>query len=121
VTDDRFDDYVDEESISDFVPQDLGADGDLEASAGGDAEADAGRDVVADPEPDADADADANIDDAIDEPGTWGLPDATGVSSVDAAMAELGRLDELPTGEHVAVYEGLHRQLQDALADLDGS
>jgi len=40
---------------------------------------------------------------------------------VDAAITELARLDELPTSEHVAVYEGLHRQLQDALADLDGS
>jgi hypothetical protein len=93
VTDDRFDDYVDEESISDFAAQDAGLE----------------------------TDADTGIDGAIDEPGTGALPDATGVSSVDAAMAELARLDELPTSEHVAVYEGLHRQLQDALADLDGS
>ncbi len=91
MTDDRFDDYVDEESSSDFAAQD------------------------------AETDADTAIESAIDEPGTWALPDATGVSSVDEAMAELARLDELPTSEHVAVYEGLHRQLQDALADLDGS
>ncbi len=55
------------------------------------------------------------------EAAAWMRPESTGVSSVDAAIEELARLDELPTGEHVAVYEGLHRQLQDALADLDGS
>jgi hypothetical protein len=98
VTDDRFDDYVDEESISDFEAQD---------------------ELQHDTE--HRTDAERGLESAIDEPGTWALPDTTGVSSVDAAMAELGRLDELPTSEHVAVYEGLHRQLQDALADLDGS
>jgi hypothetical protein len=55
------------------------------------------------------------------EATTWTRPNSTGVPSVDAAIEELARLDELPTGEHVGVYEGLHRQLQDALADLDGS
>jgi hypothetical protein len=108
VTDDRFDDYVDEESVSDFVAQD--ADG-----------SDVGPDAATDTHIEAETESDANIDSAIDEPGTWALPDATGVSSVDAALTELARLDELPTSEHVAVYEGLHRQLQDALADLDGS
>ena len=108
MTDDRFDDYVDEESVSDFVAEDV---------AGSDVETDAATDATIEPE----AESDADIDSAIDEPGTWALPDATGVSSVDAAITELARLDELPTSEHVAVYEGLHRQLQDALADLDGS
>jgi hypothetical protein len=99
VTDDRFDDYVDEESLTDFVAED--ADGDTET----------------DPE------SDTSIDSAIDvpDPGAWTRPASTGVASVDAAVEELARLDELPTSEHVAVYEGLHRQLQDALADLDGS
>jgi hypothetical protein len=82
VTDDRFDDYVDEESIPD-----TGAGSEIDAA----------------------------------EPAAWTRPGATGVASVDAAIEELVRLDELPTSEHVAVYEGLHRQLQDALADLDGS
>ncbi len=118
MTDDRFDDYVDEESISDFATQDADTAGDVETDASRDLETDDG-DVAADLE--TIADADTAIESAIDEPGTWSLPDATGVSSVDAAMAELGRLDELPTSEHVAVYEDLHRQLQDALADLDGS
>jgi len=103
VTDDRFDDYVDEESISDFAARDVDTASDLEL------------DAASDPQTGTD------IDSAIDEPAMWALPDATGVSSVDAAIAELARLDELPTSEHVAVYEGIHRQLQDALADLDGS
>ena len=66
---------------------------------------------------------DATILSEVDAPeaAAWTRPDSTGVSSVDAAIEELARLDELPTGEHVAVYEGLHRQLQDSLADLDGS
>ena len=106
MTDDRFDDYIDEESISDFAAPDAGDN--AAASPDADLETD-------------DAHADTGIDSARDEPGMWALPDATGVASVDAAMAELARLDELPTSEHVAVYEGLHRQLQDALADLDGS
>jgi hypothetical protein len=110
-TDHRFDDYVDEESITDFV-----ADGDV---SGSELETDAATDLETVTE--TELQTDPNIDAAIDEPGARALPDATGVSSVDAAMAELGRLDELPTSEHVAVYEGLHRQLQDALADLDGS
>jgi hypothetical protein len=72
-------------------------------------------------------DADAAIDDDMDidagapEPATWTRPDSTGVASVDAAIQELARLDQLPTSEHAPVYDGLHRQLQDALADLDGA
>jgi hypothetical protein len=101
VTDDRFDDYVDEESANDFVAE----------------HPDAGSDVDADLETDSSSDSEVEAP----RPGAWARPASTGVSSVDAAIEELARLDELPTSEHVAVYEGLHRQLQDALADLDGS
>lgn len=68
-------------------------------------------------------DADSRVEDADTTPGpaAWTRPDATGVPSVDAAIDDLTRLDQLPTGEHVAVYDALHRQLQDALADLDGA
>ena len=59
--------------------------------------------------------------DAVNEPAAWATPEATGVRQVDDALAELARLDQLPTSEHVAVYEVVHRQFQDALADLDGS
>jgi fumarate hydratase class II len=59
--------------------------------------------------------------DAVNEPEGRAAPEATGVRPVDDALAELSQLDQLPTSEHVAVYEVVHRQLQDALADLDGS
>ena len=51
----------------------------------------------------------------------WELPDPTGVQAVDDALAPLLELDDLPTGEHVAHYETVHRRLQDALADLDSA
>jgi hypothetical protein len=51
----------------------------------------------------------------------WEAPPPTGVDAVDEAVAELSRLDGLPIGEHVAVYDAAHRKLQDALADLDGA
>lgn len=49
------------------------------------------------------------------------VPEPTGVRTVDAAVERLAELDALPTSEHVAVYDAVHRQLQDALADLDGA
>jgi hypothetical protein len=38
---------------------------------------------------------------------------------VETALTRLHELDELPVGEHVAVYDEVHRLLQDALAALD--
>lgn len=40
-------------------------------------------------------------------------------ASVRAALARLEDLDELPVGQHVVVYDEVHRLLQDALAALD--
>jgi hypothetical protein len=54
-------------------------------------------------------------------PPTWSAPEPTGVRAVDDAVAEIAALDLLPTGEHVAVFDVVHRKLQDALADLDGA
>lgn len=45
----------------------------------------------------------------------------TGDPRVDAAVARLAELGALTTAEHVDVYEDMHRRLQNALADLDGS
>jgi hypothetical protein len=56
-----------------------------------------------------------------DELQRWSAPEQTGVPGVDAALGVLAELDELPTADHVAVYDRVHKQLQDALADLDGS
>ena len=38
---------------------------------------------------------------------------------VDVALSRLQDLDELPVADHVAVYDEVHRLLQDALAALD--
>ena len=43
----------------------------------------------------------------------------TGEPAVDAALARLDALIDAPVSEHVTVYDDAHRQLQDALADLD--
>jgi hypothetical protein len=51
----------------------------------------------------------------------WEMPEPTGVPAVDEAVADVSGLDRLPTGEHVAIYDAVHRKLQDALADLDGA
>jgi hypothetical protein len=44
---------------------------------------------------------------------------ATGDARVDAATARLDELADLPTADHVAVYDDVHHRLQDALADVD--
>lgn len=46
-------------------------------------------------------------------------PEVTGDARVDAATARLGDLAELPTSDHVGVYDDVHRRLQDALADAE--
>ena len=45
--------------------------------------------------------------------------EVTGDPRIDAATARLGDLAELPTSDHVAVYDDVHRRLQDALADAE--
>ncbi|MGH3341942.1 MAG: hypothetical protein ACRDPK_03485 [Carbonactinosporaceae bacterium] len=44
----------------------------------------------------------------------------TGDPGVDAAVESLAGLSDLPVEEHIAVYEDVHRQLRDVLAELDG-
>ena len=46
-------------------------------------------------------------------------PEVTGDARVDAATARLDELADLPTSDHVAVYDDVHRRLQDALADAE--
>lgn len=38
---------------------------------------------------------------------------------VDAALTVLARIEQRPVAEHVAVFDHVHRALQDALATLD--
>ena len=43
----------------------------------------------------------------------------TGEARVDAATARLDEIPDLPTQDHVAVYDDVHRRLQDALSDAE--
>jgi hypothetical protein len=43
----------------------------------------------------------------------------TGEARVDAATARLDEIADLPTPDHVAVYDDVHRRLQDALSDAE--
>jgi len=43
----------------------------------------------------------------------------TGEARVDAATARLEEIPDLPTPDHVAVYDDVHHRLQDALSDAD--
>ena len=44
----------------------------------------------------------------------------TGDVRVDTAVELTGDLANLPTTEHLAVYEDVHRRLQETLADASG-
>jgi hypothetical protein len=55
------------------------------------------------------------------EPGSAQEPDwqeASGEPRVDAALAGLAGLDELPVAEHPGVYERVHEQLVEVLGEL---
>ena len=51
-------------------------------------------------------------------PTTW-IP--TGDVRVDSAVELLSDIHDLPLHEHHAVYEDVHRRLQQALADATGA
>jgi hypothetical protein len=46
-------------------------------------------------------------------------PEPTGVPAADGARERLAAIDDAPLEEHVEVYEDVHQQLQEGLADLD--
>jgi len=48
--------------------------------------------------------------------GHSGVPAAT---AAERARERLRALDDAPLDEHVEVYEDVHRELQEGLADLD--
>jgi hypothetical protein len=57
------------------------------------------------------------------EPGaSAGLPDgerrATGEPRVDAALAMLDELADLPVAEHARLFDEVHRRLEDVLGEL---
>jgi hypothetical protein len=51
--------------------------------------------------------------------GPAGPRPATGDSRVDEAVSQLEDLAVLPVAEHPAIFERVHRQLTEALDDLD--
>ena len=69
------------------------------------------------------SDEDLEIDDVLvlEEVNTelaLAVWEPTGDIGIDAALDELTQLEDLPAGERIAVYEGVHRQLHQRLADL---
>jgi hypothetical protein len=44
-----------------------------------------------------------------------------GLDAVEVARERLAAVDEAPLEEHVAIYDDVHRGLQEGLADLDES
>ena len=47
----------------------------------------------------------------------YAAPEATGHEATDAVVASMDGLDDLPVGEHVAVFERAHEALRQALVD----
>lgn len=45
--------------------------------------------------------------------------ETTGEERVDAALARIGELDDLPLTAHPEVFDDVHRRLQDALTGID--
>lgn len=62
----------------------------------------------------------------VGEPAAGAAPPAaaaprTGHAEVDAALARLPELEDLPAADHVAVFDDVHGRLERALAELDES
>ena len=47
------------------------------------------------------------------------LPEVTGDERVDAIVADLGQVGELPVSEHVAVFDEAFSKLESTLAAVD--
>jgi hypothetical protein len=127
------------------APEAGSEDADLDAQEVEEDTSDHGYDIDIDDHLDGHLDIDADLDAAIDDVSDGGqsvrpvvtaesLPLAmstrdaflhardvpvTGDARVDAATARLTELVDLPTSDHAAVYDDVHRRLQDALADAD--
>lgn len=48
-----------------------------------------------------------------------GTPVTALASPVETALSRLDDLEQMPVSEHVAVFDDVHRRLQDVLATLD--
>jgi hypothetical protein len=52
--------------------------------------------------------------------GQDGQEGAASIAALQAAVADLDRLDDLPVADHVVRYDALHGTLSEALAAIDG-
>jgi hypothetical protein len=48
------------------------------------------------------------------------MTESTGIEAVDAVVASLGTLDDLPVADHVAVFEHAHESLRQQMASPAG-
>jgi hypothetical protein len=82
---------------------------------------DAGGSVVGSPAktPDARSEALPFVLTTREHFASAGDVEITGDARVDAATARLEEVPDLPTSDHVAVYDDVHRRLQDALSDAE--
>jgi hypothetical protein len=83
---------------------------DAAVRAAGDPEGEMARDPAEEPEP--------RFSGELPEEPDERRP-ATGEPRVDAALARLDELEELPVTEHRAVFEDVHRRLREVLGELD--
>jgi len=99
---------------------------------------DEGRDQLDGSDTAADAAADSRVESLDDGAATVGSSQAlpfvmtvrehfaelddvapTGEARVDAATSRLTEVPDLPTSDHVEIYDDVHRRLQDALSDTE--
>jgi hypothetical protein len=83
-----------------------------------------GRQVPASQVPDAQAPGwqvpASQVPDAQDPAAQEAAGAESRVAALDASVAELDQLDDLPVTDHVARYDALHNTLSEALAAIDG-
>ena len=65
--------------------------------------------------------ADPDVPESHPDIDAAGPGSGTGDARVDQALDPLGELDTLPVADHVAVFEHVHRGLQDSLSAIDAS
>jgi hypothetical protein len=66
-----------------------------------------------------DAAGDQSVENGADAGDPTSEPSVTGEPEVDDALNRLSGIGDLPTADHVEVYDEVHRRLSDILADRD--
>lgn len=79
----------------------------------------AGDQSVEDAGSDESVAGDQSVDDRTDAADPGPQPPVTGEPGVDDAQKRLSEIADLPTADHVEVYDEVHQRLSDILADSD--